>query len=60
MFDIDNVNIVRNSPIDSGIDIVDYFFVVFSNVVLNVDYCQRFFFHFHTCLAELPFILEKV
>lgn len=30
------------SPINSSIDITDYLFIIFSNIILDINYDQRF------------------
>ena len=45
MLDIDDLHILCHSPVDSLIDTINDLFVVLSNVILNVNYHQRFVSH---------------
>ena len=45
MLDIDNVHPLRNSPVDSSIDILNDVAVVFRDVILDVDNDKCFCLH---------------
>ncbi len=57
MFNIDDMNFFPDSQVDSGVDIINYFLVVFCNVVLNVDYYQCFIRNFTITLKKLSCIV---